>query len=45
MALELGDLGLLLLLFLFLLAAWADRQIWASRPSTWRRPFLTFGPS
>lgn len=33
------------LLFLFRLAAWADRQIWASRPSTWRRPFLTFGPS
>lgn len=26
-------------------AAWADRQIWARRPSTCRKPFLTLGPS
>jgi hypothetical protein len=33
------------LLVLFLFAACADRQIWARRPSTCFRPFLTFGPS
>lgn len=27
------------------LAAWAERQTWARRPSIWRRPFLILGPS